>query len=336
VPTEAGPLLTRNSDAASAEPGDLDVAICTYNNAASLARTLEALGRQCSSPCGWTVLVVDNNSTDGTRETVERHARAARIPGLRLVAERRQGLMHARRRAVLETQAPVIAFVDDDCVLDQNWVAAAVSAMRARPRAGAVGGQVRLIWELEPEAWLLKHAESFAEQIRGPIPLQLPDSGLTYLVGAGLVIRREALLASGWMERGELVDRRGGRLGAGGDTELVLHIRKAGYELWYEPALVLSHHIPARRMSLRHVCGLNRGFGRSYPTFERLIQKAECRTPSAASILRHAQDVGRLLLNVVRPLQHSSGSRRDAAIELSWAVGRVEGELGLLMSRYLR
>ena len=144
-------------------------------------------------------------------------------------------------------------------------------------------------------------------------------------------------MASGWVEGGRLIDRRGRKLDGGGDTELVLRIRNAGYELWYEPSLVLSHHISARRMSLRHVCGLNRGFGRSYPLFERLVHGAETPWgPKVGSIVRNATDVCRLAVDVIYPRSNGRLSRRDAAIELSWAVGRVEGELGLLLARHRR
>lgn len=314
-------------------PVDLVLAICTFNNCEWLARTLDAIERQVPTRHRWSVLVVDNNSTDATAETVGRYVRAARIPGLALVKEPLQGLSHARRRAVLESSAPLIAFVDDDCLLEHDWVEQAVAFMNHHSRAGAVGGRVRLEWERPPDEWLLRHAESFAEQHHGERPVRLPESGFTYLVGAGLLIRREALLASGWMERGRLVDRRGRKLGGGGDTELVLRIRNAGYELWYHPALSLSHWIPARRMSLRHLCGLNRGFGRSYPVFEVLVRGV---VPSPQdrlrSLARNLKDVGRLLTDVAGPRRKGPRSRRDAAIELCWAVGRVEGELALLVS----
>jgi hypothetical protein len=50
-------------------------------------------------------------------------------------------------------------------------------------------------------------------------------------------------------------------LTSGGDIEIVLRIRKAGYQLWYNPAMQLQHYIPQRRMSVEYLCNLHRGFG---------------------------------------------------------------------------
>src|SRR5512147_668527 len=66
------------------------------------------------------------------------------------LAAQRLGLAHARRAAFAAASADLIAFVDDDCLLDPKWVAAAVAFARERPRAGAFGGRVRLLWEGEP------------------------------------------------------------------------------------------------------------------------------------------------------------------------------------------
>ena len=49
------------------------------------------------------------------------------------------------------------------------------------------------------------------------------------IVGAGLVLNREALQRSGWIERQYLGDRKGNALLSGGDMEMVLRIRAAGF-----------------------------------------------------------------------------------------------------------
>jgi hypothetical protein len=95
----------------------LDIIICTYNRAAALDACLDALARQTAPRDAWTVLVIDNGSTDGTASVVERHAAADALPGLRYVREDRRGLTAARRRGIGEATAPFAAFVDDDCHL---------------------------------------------------------------------------------------------------------------------------------------------------------------------------------------------------------------------------
>ena len=246
-------------------PADaITVAICTYNNAPLLARTLESIERlQVDPTVNWSVLVVDNNCTDHTRQVVQEHFDRKKLPGLRIVSETQQGLTYSRRRAVLETTASLIAFVDDDCQLSANWIQEMVDFFAEHSNAGAVGGQVELHWETEPTPDALRLARGYAKQDYGNDRLQLTNHDGNHLVGAGLVLRRQALLDSKWTERSYLSDRAGTRLTAGGDTEIIIRIRQCGYELWYTPAAVLQHFVPERRMTLGYLCRLYRGFGES-------------------------------------------------------------------------
>lgn len=248
--------------ASSAMPS-LEIVICTYNNALMLDRALAAIARQRQPEgLGWSVLVVDNNCTDETSAVVRRHVRAGVIPSLRRVVEPKQGLTDARLRGVKESAADWIAFVDDDCMLAADWLEEAASFAAAHPRCGAFGGQIRLKWEAPPTPLALRYRKAYSEQDLGPSARRLPQRRpYQYLAGAGLVVRREALEASGWLREQLLLDRQGARLTAGGDAEINVRILKAGYELWYVPACVLDHHIPERRMSERYLVDLYAGIG---------------------------------------------------------------------------
>ncbi len=234
----------------------LDIVICTYNNAASLDRVLEALGRQHSAQdLDWGVLVVENNCSDRTPEVLARHLRERRVP-LRVVHEREQGLTPARRRGVLETSRDWIAFVDDDCLVAEDWIEQVARSVREQPGAGAIGGRVTPDWEGGGSALVRSFGWAFAQQDGDA--LQRVQS----LAGAGLVVRRGALAQTGWIERQLLADRVGGKLVSGGDVEITLRLA-AQFQLWYDPRVSLRHAIPRRRTSKRHLAALLYGLGRS-------------------------------------------------------------------------
>jgi GT2 family glycosyltransferase len=258
------------------------VAICTHNNAASLDRTLATLALQEFAGDYWSALVVDNKSSDATEEIVRLHQQRGLIPHLRYCRESQLGLAHARHRAVKETTSELIAFVDDDCLLTPDWLRQAVAFSRTHPNAGAIGGRVELLWESPPPAIALSRRTWYAEQIYGDTPQQMPSTGFAYLVGAGLVLRRIALEESGWLETRLLVGREGRGLGSGEDIEIVLRIRRAGYDLWYNPAMTLEH-VPERRTSVQYLCRLNRATDRPLPMLHAL---AEGKAPSTGVRLR--------------------------------------------------
>jgi GT2 family glycosyltransferase len=208
-------------------------------------------------------VVVDNNCTDDTREVVARQARRAGVP-IRVVAEARQGLTPARVRGVKSTAAPWIAFVDDDCLLAEDWVEAAVRFAAGHPECGAFGGQVTLEWEVPPPPFVLKHRYAWAGKQHGDVAHRRP-----WLAGIGMVVRREALARSGWIDEQFLDDRIGRRLVSGGDMEISLRLA-AAHELWYDPACKLRHVIPARRMTRAYLKRMQTGLGASRHNAEAL------------------------------------------------------------------
>jgi glycosyltransferase involved in cell wall biosynthesis len=242
----------------------IDLVICTYNNAALLDRTLETIARLRASPgVEWQVLVVNNNCTDETSEVVERHMSSGRIR-LRALVEPRQGLTPARVCGVRNTSGEWIAFVDDDCLLAEDWIEQAARFASEHPECGAFGGQVIPEWEMSPPPYVLGHRYAYASKYHGETPHRRP-----WLAGAGMVVRREALVACGWLDRQFLEDRTGGRLVSGGDMEISLRVA-AMYELWYNPSCKLRHVIPARRMSREYLRRVTRGLGASRHNAEAL------------------------------------------------------------------
>src|SRR5688500_6804554 len=100
------------------------VLIATYNGADRLGETLDVLAR-CTVPTGldWEVVVVDNNSTDGTRDAVTQ--RTARYPvPLRYEFEAQQGRSAALNKAIASTSAPLLLCTDDDVRVDPGWLEA--------------------------------------------------------------------------------------------------------------------------------------------------------------------------------------------------------------------
>lgn len=263
----------------------LDVVICTYNRAKELDRVLDALAAQASPrPSDWSVLVVDNACTDETPEVVRAHQTRSKFFDLRRIVEPQQGLTYARLRGVRETSGEWIAFVDDDNVLEANWVMAILEAVQAHPSAGGIGGRVVLDWETPPPRFLDGFGFCYAEQDYGVAATEVDN-----LTGAGMALRRTALEACGWLERPLLADRVGKRLVSGGDVEIAQRVRAAGYALWFTPHAVLRHRIPVSRTTRGYFLKMNAGLGASDALISALTwpgNDAEWRSESRSTALR--------------------------------------------------
>ena len=130
----------------------VSVCICTYNRSQSLQRTLNSFASQIDINLGPVeVLIVDNNCTDDTPKVVE--AFRERLP-IRRVTESRQGLAHARNRAVADFRGDVLLFTDDDVRLGPGWLAAYQDAIRRFPDADYFGGRILPDWGQAKPRWI--------------------------------------------------------------------------------------------------------------------------------------------------------------------------------------
>ena len=92
----------------------LTIVIATYNRAPYLLRTLKSLTNQTLDPERFEILVVNNNSTDDTKEVFARFATLYPTLSLRMVDELQQGISYVRNRGIAEAAGEYIVFLDDD------------------------------------------------------------------------------------------------------------------------------------------------------------------------------------------------------------------------------
>jgi glycosyltransferase involved in cell wall biosynthesis len=243
---------------------EFTLAIPTYNRAKYLPLILEKLRSQVEvENLSWEIIIIDNNSTDSTADVIRSYQANWDINcSLNYFLELEQGITFARLRAVREAKGQLIAFLDDDNLPASNWVKEAVIFAQEHPQAGAFGGQIHGDFEFKPPENIERIQGLLAIRERGeqanlydPINLSLPP-------GAALVFRKQA-----WDKSipNELIFK--GRLGklkvAGDDFELLLHLHKAGWEIWYNPAMHTFHQIPHWRLEKDYLITLARGCGLS-------------------------------------------------------------------------
>ncbi len=113
------------------------VIIPTRNRAELLRGALEALSRQTRVPDE--VIVVDNGSTDHTRQVAGQFS--GRLP-LRYLFEPTPGAGQARNAGIRHATSDVLAFTDDDCIPDENWLHFIELSFLRDPNIGMVAGRV--------------------------------------------------------------------------------------------------------------------------------------------------------------------------------------------------
>jgi glycosyltransferase involved in cell wall biosynthesis len=224
---------------------DISIIICTFNRCESLARTLGSIyAMQVPDSIRWELLVVDNNSRDGTRDTVEGfRSRQNTDTSPIYLLEKRQGHTHARNRGIREAQGNVIAFTDDDVEVDTNWLTQ-IWREFSRNDAACVGGKILPIWEGAKPDWLgedLYHYIALLDLGDERIRLSSPT-----LWGANLSYKAGIFKKYGLFDTS--IGHTGGKLYGGDEVELNQNLLKAGERIVYCPDILVWHHISRSRM----------------------------------------------------------------------------------------
>ncbi|MEO8692370.1 MAG: glycosyltransferase [Acidimicrobiales bacterium] len=215
----------------------ITVAVCTRNRPQLLARCLRSIvaAANAAEEVELDLLVVDNDSRDDATR------RAAEDGGARCEREPIPGLDFARNRAVRESRGELIAFVDDDVVVDEFWLRTLARAFAAHPEASAVSGQVlamsldtpaRVDFERSSGFSLGWHAMGFSESDSPDLPFR-PGMG----VGCNMAFRRHALADVGPFD--DALDT-GRPLPGGGDLDMMIRMAITGRVI-YEPSAVVFH-----------------------------------------------------------------------------------------------
>lgn len=224
---------------------NITVILCTYNRCQSLAKALESVAAQTfPQPVEWEVLVVDNNSRDQTREVVQDFCH--QYPGrFRYLFEPRQGKSHALNTAIGEAKGDVLAFMDDDVIVDASWLQNLTAGVRGGEWVGA-GGRILPKWNCVPPCWL-PQKEWF-----GMAPLVMFDLGeeagplSDAPFGTNMAFHRGMFEKYGTF-RIDLGPRPNSEI-RGEDTEFGIRLLAAGERIKYEPAAVVHHEVPQKRL----------------------------------------------------------------------------------------
>jgi glucosyl-dolichyl phosphate glucuronosyltransferase len=214
----------------------------TFNRCEQLPKALDALLAQATH-VPFEVIVVDNNSTDGTKAVVAE--RLSRAPHIRYVFEPTQGLPHARNAGVHAATAPIIAFTDDDVEVGPEWVETVKRAFDDYPDVDMIGGRVRPIWPEQVPAWVTRsQLGPFALGERGDAPIRVSkDNAAPCLVGANFAFRREVFDRVGLFDPAYTKSQ---------DREIQLRLWRAGGVGLYVPWLAINVEIPADRLTKQY------------------------------------------------------------------------------------
>ena len=243
-----GPAGVTLTDAPSSEAQamtDLAVIVVSTNEAHWLRRCLPTVYEHAGE-IGLDVVVVDNESTDETRELVESEFSRARV-----VQCVNRGFPQANNCALRTLDARWVLFLNPDTEILHGTLAGLVEKMRARPTVGVVGarqvtpdGQLYPTIRRSPTAirWFFEAIGSERFPFKAPwlgereldMSVYEQDVECDWVSGSFMLVRREALQSAGFMDERFFLFC--------DEPDLCLRIKQAGWEVRHLPDLTILHH----------------------------------------------------------------------------------------------
>lgn len=236
----------------------LTVLFATRNRSELLRDALTAFARLEAPSGGWSLVVVDNGSTDASQATVRSFA--DRLP-LTLVVEPTGGKNAALNAGLAHRAGDLIVFTDDDVFPRPDWLVRLRAAADAQPEIGIFAGCVLPRWESDPPGWIERaiplaptYTVSDANLAAGPIEGN-------QVFGPNMAVRA-AVFDAGARFDPSIGPARTSSYAMGSETEFVLRVMETGVRASYVPDAVVEHFVRASQLRPSWVIGRAMRFGR--------------------------------------------------------------------------
>jgi glycosyltransferase involved in cell wall biosynthesis len=312
--------------------GEISVITCSHNPRPDyLQQVLNALKNQTVTKSRWEYLLIDNASAEplASRVDLSWHSNA------RHIREENLGLTHARLRGIRESASDILVFVDDDNVLDSDYLEQVVCLANKWPRLGAWGGQTRPGFESEPPSWTRQYwSRLVIREFDSDRWSNQPSQADTMPCGAGMCVRKPVaeyyarLHANG--QRNIIMDRAADSLVSGGDSDLAICACDVGLGMGLFSSLKLTHLIPPTRLTEDYLAKLLEGLAYSsivLDSFRTFGSTASVNGKSAArKELTKLADLARLLTRNGRERRFFRAVRSGEVKGLKFVSSKQQGD----------
>jgi glycosyltransferase involved in cell wall biosynthesis len=213
----------------------ISVIICTHNRAFSLNLALQSIMEMSiADGLRWEVIIIDNNSSDDTWNVSQEFIRSSGLK-IKYFFEKEQGLAHARNRGIREAQGKIIAFTDDDCIVDHFWIMSILQEFSSDSSISVVCGRVEL-YNKDDKPISIRTSNKRTT-------FSSPDHLFNLVIGANMAFDRQVFDEVGMFDTDF---GPGTKLGSADDSDFLYRVYKRGLTITYSPD-VLVHHNHGRR-----------------------------------------------------------------------------------------
>jgi glucosyl-dolichyl phosphate glucuronosyltransferase len=226
--------------------------------------TLDSFLKQSYPKELYEIIVCDNNSSDSTKEVVEKYV--DENPNIvKYMYEKRQGVHYARNSAAKESTADLLYFTDDDMIADVDLLVEIIKVFKLDPKVATVTGRVLPKFEVPPPKWVTELCNNALLSLNDPKEELIISKDDCNVFSCHQAIKRNIFLEAG----GYNPENTAGEWIGDGETGLNIKIKKLGFKFGYNGDSVIHHIIPQKRMTQSYLNGrlANQGNCDSYTLY---------------------------------------------------------------------
>lgn len=228
----------------------ISLIVATRNRGHYLEKALTSFIEQNLFRELYEIIVIDNASTDNTKDVVMAMDERTDVD-IRYLVEDNLGSHNALNRGILVAQGDIIVAGDDDIIACPTWLEAILQEFDTSPTTGIVGGMIKPIWSRQPDEWIFDYGTDkihgvFAYLDYGNKRKVLGDE---YVYGCNFAFRKDIVLnAGGWHP--DVYPEHLIYLAGDGEYGIIDSVRKLNYSIVYLPEALVHHHVDSRRCTL--------------------------------------------------------------------------------------
>lgn len=236
----------------------LSVILCTYNRERYIYNVLQSIA--AGGFGDYEIVLVNNNSTDGTESECQRFAKDHPEVAMRYCVEKQQGLSYARNRGIMESQGEVLVYVDDDAVVNREYLQTYADFFNRNKEAVAAGGPITPRYDgCEEPSWMSHYTRQLVtgELNLGTREREFPKGAFP---GGGNAAYRKSVFNEVGLFNVEL-GRKGNSLIGAEEKDLFDKMTSRGMKFYYLPNAILYHLIPPKKLTQDYFDRLTYGIG---------------------------------------------------------------------------
>jgi glucosyl-dolichyl phosphate glucuronosyltransferase len=241
-------------------PYKISVVICTYNRAKYITEAMQSLCNQLLSNKLFEVIIVNNNSTDNTKEVCENFIANNNLNQFHFLNESKQGASFARNKGATLAKAPLLCFMDDDAIANENYLKNIVNFFEKNKAADALGGRIIPRYIPEEPKWMSHYVSSLVGNFEYSKEITQFKQG-KYPLESNMIVKTDDFRKINGFN--EALPGVVGTLRIGGEgKDLFLKLQALGKKVFYSPDVQVEHIVEVEKLTREYMHRVASGIGR--------------------------------------------------------------------------